>query len=69
MSDDENRTTVLNAIIAWREARDAHVPGSPQHRKFQRKMKEAEWELQRLGRSQDPPGIVIMIVTSGKSKE
>jgi hypothetical protein len=32
-------------------------------------MKEAEWELQRLGRSQDPPGIVIMIVTRGKSEE
>jgi hypothetical protein len=47
MSDDEKRT-VLHAIAVWREFASAYPPGSPKHRKFRRKMKEAEWELHRL---------------------
>jgi hypothetical protein len=43
MSDDEKRT-VLHAIAVWREFASAYPPGSPKHKKFRRKMKEAEWE-------------------------
>jgi hypothetical protein len=68
MSSDEKRTAVLHAIAAWRKARDAHEPGSPQYQNFQRKMKEAEWELQRLGPSQDSPGIVIKVVSTGQAE-
>jgi hypothetical protein len=68
MSSDE-RQKILHAIDAWREVRDKRQPGSPQYKKFQRKMKEAEWELHGLGPSQDPPGVVINIVSAGKAQE
>jgi len=32
-------------------------------------MKEAEWELQALGPSQDSPGLVIKIVSTEKEEE
>ena len=62
MSDDQKRQALLHEIAAWREAADAHEKGSPQYREFQNKMKLAEWKLQALGPSQDPPGVVIRIV-------
>jgi hypothetical protein len=68
MTNDE-RTALLHEITAWREARDAHKPSSPEYREFQRKMKEAEWELQRLGPSEDSPGLVIKIVDPAKPQE
>jgi hypothetical protein len=61
MSDVEKRVALLHEIQAWREARDARVPGSHQYRKFQNKMKKAEWELQALGSSQVSPGVVIKL--------
>jgi hypothetical protein len=71
MSDDEKRNNLLHTIVAWREARDQHQPGSPQYKEFQRLMKEAEWELHGLGPSQDqgPPGLVIRIVDPEKPQE
>src|SRR5882757_11314637 len=69
MSADEKRTSILHTIAAWREARDASEPGSPQYRDFQRKLKEAEWELQALAPSQDSPGLVIKVVSSEKEEE
>jgi hypothetical protein len=62
MSSDGKRAALLHAIAAWREARDAQQPGSLRYKKFQRKMKEAEWELHRLGPSQGRLGFVIKIV-------
>jgi hypothetical protein len=56
----EKREKLLHEIAAWRDARNAHVPGSSQ--KCQTEMKKAEWELQRLGPSQHSPGLVIKIV-------
>jgi hypothetical protein len=44
------------------EARDAQQPGSLRYKKFQRKIKEAEWELHRLGPSHGRLGFVIKIV-------
>jgi hypothetical protein len=61
-SDDEKRAALLNEIQAWREAREAQAEGSPWYKMFQNKMKRAEWKLQALGPSQNPPGIVINIV-------
>ena len=66
VSDDEKRVALLQEIQAWREARDARVPGSPQYRKFQNKMKKAEWELQALGSSQASPGVVIQLLDPKK---
>jgi len=60
-------TDVENLYPATRrEAWAASEPGSPQYRMNQRKMKEAEWELQALGPSQDSPGVVIKIVSNEK---
>ena len=69
MSDDQKRMKLLHETAAWREAWAESEPGSPQHREFQRKMKEAEWELQALGPSQASPGIEINIVDLGSAKE
>lgn len=50
MSDEANeRAMLVQTITAWREARDASEPGSPEYLEIQNKMKEAEWQLQRLG--------------------
>jgi hypothetical protein len=54
MSSDDKRTALLHEIEAWREAWAASVPGSPQHREFQNKMKSAEWKLKALGPPQHP---------------
>jgi hypothetical protein len=69
VSEDEKRAALLHEIQAWREAADAHPKGSPQYKEFQRKMKEAEWKLHGLGRSEDAPGIVIRIVDPDKPQE
>jgi hypothetical protein len=62
MSSDDERKRLLHEIDAWRDARNAHTPGSLKYKKLQRKMKQAEWELQRLGPSQGRLGFVIKIV-------
>jgi len=48
MSSDEKWKALSEAIATWRGVRDAYPMGSPQYKKYQRKMKEAEWELHRL---------------------
>jgi hypothetical protein len=70
MGSDDERQKLLHEIGAWRDARNAHPPGSPQNKEFQRKMKEAEWKLHGLGPPEDsPPGLLIKIVSPEKPQE